>query len=103
MIKKITTTLAVATMVSTTACTSFVGQGIDGRGRVLINADAAGMQAFSDTLNGLVTNGKASPNAETPAWVTRRHYITMKTLKSAPSMDVYTTEEKAALDKEVNK
>jgi len=41
-------------------------------GQVTLMADAKGMRAFSDALNGLVTNGKASPDADTASWQARR-------------------------------
>lgn len=41
-------------------------------GRILIDADAKGMQAFFDGQNGLITNGKATPDATSAHWTTRR-------------------------------
>lgn len=41
-------------------------------GRILISADAAGMRAFGDTMNGMITNGKATPDVDTAAWKIRK-------------------------------
>jgi hypothetical protein len=30
------------------------------------------MQAFGDTMNGMITNGKASPDVDTAAWKVRK-------------------------------
>lgn len=44
-------------------------------GRILISADAEGMRAFSDMQQGLITNGKSSPDVDTPFYSTRREQI----------------------------
>lgn len=41
-------------------------------GYINISADKEGMRAFGDTLNGMITNGKASPDKDTSHWITRR-------------------------------
>ncbi len=41
-------------------------------GHFMMAGDAKGVRAFGDTLNGLITNGKASPDIDTPHWATRR-------------------------------
>lgn len=41
-------------------------------GTIMLAADAKGMKAFGDTLNGLVTNGKASPDQDTAHWIARK-------------------------------
>jgi hypothetical protein len=46
----------------------FVG---DDEGRFLLSSDAEGLRAFGDTLNGLVTEGKASPDIEGAYWKSR--------------------------------
>ena len=62
-------------LASSTACTTTVGQGWNGEGRVLLAADERGMEAFSDMIQGTITNGKASPDTDTGAWETRRQQI----------------------------
>ena len=41
-------------------------------GRILIDADAKGMQAFYDGNNGLISNGKASADIESAHWKLRK-------------------------------
>ena len=41
-------------------------------GRITLSADAAGMRAYGDSLNALITNGKASADKDTSAWRNRR-------------------------------
>lgn len=43
-----------------------------------VQGDAAGVQAAGDMLNGLITNGKASPDTDTPYWQNRQHENTWK-------------------------
>lgn len=57
---------------SVTACGSIVGQSPSEYGYISLSADAEGMRAFGDSLNALVTNGKASPDKETDAWHSRK-------------------------------
>lgn len=52
-------------------------------GNILIQADAKGMAAFGDVMNGLVTNGKATPDVDTPAWSARRHDVSNETARVA--------------------
>jgi hypothetical protein len=55
-------------------------------GRILIDADAKGMQAFGDVLNGMVTNGKASPDKDTAHWQLRKKQAREETVQRyAPS------------------
>lgn len=37
-------------------------------GHIIVSGDSRGMRAFGDALNGLVTNGKASPDTESASW-----------------------------------
>lgn len=41
-------------------------------GNVAVMADAKGMRAFMDGMNGFVTNGKASPDQDTAHWIHRK-------------------------------
>lgn len=43
------------------------------RGHVLVAGDAEGMRAFGDTLNGLVSEGKASADIKGAYWQHREH------------------------------
>jgi len=55
-------------------------------GRIIIDADAKGMQAFGDVLNGMVTNGKASPDKDTAHWQLRKKQAREETVQQyAPS------------------
>jgi len=64
-------------ILSLSACTSQVGQGMFSKeaGRIQISADAQGMDAFWDGVQGAITNGKASPDIETDWYSTRRSKI----------------------------
>ena len=42
-------------------------------GHVTISGDPKGIRAFGDAMNGLITNGKASPDKDTAHWINRRH------------------------------
>ena len=66
------TLTVIALALSVTACGSIVGQSPSEYGYISVSADAEGMRAFGDSLNALVTNGKASPDKETDAWHTRK-------------------------------
>jgi len=37
-----------------------------------MHGDARGLRAFGDTLNGMITNGKANPDSDTAHWNNRR-------------------------------
>lgn len=51
-------------------------------GRVLLYADEKGMQAFGDSLNSLITNGKASADTQdTPAYNLRREQVRASVLR----------------------
>jgi len=52
-------------------------------GFISIRSDARGMRAFGQAMNGLITNGKASPDVDTPYYLGRREEeqeITKRTL-----------------------
>ena len=57
---------------SLSACGHYSNPMPTNNGRILIDADAKGMQAFFDGQNGMITNGKASPDLDTAHWKTRR-------------------------------
>lgn len=52
-------------------------------GRIDISADRAGMEAFSDFMNGAITNGKASPDKTTASWQSRDLQIATRGRKFA--------------------
>lgn len=43
-----------------------------GEGHVAISGDARGIKAFYDGMNGMITNGKASPDQDTAHWQMRK-------------------------------
>ena len=54
------------------------------KGSINLSADAEGMRAFGDTLNGLITNGKESPDKVSAHWLNRKNEereITTRELK----------------------
>lgn len=70
--------------VSNIGCASLVGESLftgEDEGRILISADAEGMKAFGDFANGLVTEGKASPDVKGSYWQNRDTAIKIKALK----------------------
>mgnify|MGYP001011298558 CR=1 FL=1 len=56
--------------------------GTDDRGKILFSADAEGMAAISDAMQGLINNGKASPDVDTPHYQMRREQVRAKALKT---------------------
>jgi hypothetical protein len=55
-------------------------------GRILIDADAKGVQAFLDGFNGAITNGKATADKNTAHWELRKKQSREDTVqKYAPS------------------
>lgn len=77
--RRITFTLALATALS--ACSGTVFESGSEHGRILISADAAGMQAFSDYSNGLVENAKATPDVKSSYWQHRERETAVKGLR----------------------
>lgn len=59
---------------SSTGCSSLVGEGmfVGDKGRILISADAEGMEAFNDLVVGSITTGKASPDTPVEHYDLRR-------------------------------
>jgi hypothetical protein len=76
-------------IVAATGCSSTMGKSwgvAPEEGRIEIAADRAGMEAWSDMLNSLVTNSKASPDVvDTPAWQLRREAIRARHQRLAPT------------------
>jgi hypothetical protein len=84
MQKKIKALVAISLITSQTACSSLVGENLftgEEEGRFLLSADAAGIRAFSDGLNGLVTTGKASPDTKDAYWQRRESGDRVRALK----------------------
>lgn len=73
-------------------------QGMEGafvsedEGRILISSDAEGMRAFGDVLNGMITNGKSTPDTKSSHYALREYQETEKTKRSRG----FTTYAKAA-------
>lgn len=63
--------LAVVLTVSTSACGVISAPPPTSRGHILIDADEAGMRAFADMQNGLITNGKELAGVKSAAWAVR--------------------------------
>jgi hypothetical protein len=62
-------------IISQTACTSLTGEGLfvgEDEGRFLLSADRAGMEAFGDSLNGVISNSRIDPNTESAHWQLRK-------------------------------
>jgi hypothetical protein len=74
---------AAALMSGTSACAVLGGESVTSgdKGRILISADADGMQAFGDMIQGAITNGKASPDTDTAHYGVRREQVRTKALR----------------------
>jgi hypothetical protein len=48
------------------------------QGRFNLSADAEGMRAFGEAMNGLVTTGKAAPNQADSYWLTNQQRVEVK-------------------------
>ena len=58
----------------------------DDSGYVAFEGDAKGVNAFLDGMNGMITNGKASPDKNTAHWITRTRIEREETKRrTAPS------------------
>lgn len=61
----------VAIVVFCSGCTAMAGEDLftgQDEGRFLLSADAEGIRAFGDSMNGLITEGKASPDVKSAYW-----------------------------------
>ena len=79
--KKLTKSILGATCVGLSACSGSVFEGGSDYGRILISADAAGMQAFSDYSNGIIENTKSTPDVKNSYWQHRERETAVKGLK----------------------
>lgn len=71
-------------VLSQTACATFAGESLftgQDEGRFLLSADAEGMRAFADGMNGLITTGKSAPNVEDSYWNQRGKETQFKALR----------------------
>jgi hypothetical protein len=64
-----------------TGCTA-KGRISDSSGYVNLEADEAGMLAFSSLIQGAISNGKASPDQDTTHYQTQRHYEAERTKRA---------------------
>lgn len=72
------------TLATQTACSSLVGESLfvgEDEGRFLISADRAGLEAWSDGMNGILTNGRISPDLESPHWQLRKQQTTARAFR----------------------
>jgi hypothetical protein len=63
--------LAVGIVSLTTGCAGLIGENMftgQDEGRFLLSSDAEGLRAFGDSLTGLITEGKASPDIKSAYW-----------------------------------
>ena len=51
-------------------------------GNIVIAGDAKGMRAFGDVMNGMITNGKASPDQDTAHWQHRKNEVNNETVRA---------------------
>lgn len=67
---------------SLSAC-GVAGSSIAGseHGHITISADKEGMRAYSDMLQGMITNGKSSPDTDTPYYEMRKEQTRIKAVK----------------------
>lgn len=73
----------IAVALSTQACSGVVANNIGEAeyGRVLISADAQGMAAFGDVMNGLVNNTKTPPEIESSHYQLRKEQVRTRGLR----------------------
>jgi hypothetical protein len=50
-------------------------------GYLMLNADAEGLRAFNDGMNGLVTNTKSSPDIKSSYWQNREQETAVRGLR----------------------
>lgn len=69
--------------IAVTGCVGLMGEsvGTRDRGRILISADRAGMQAFGDLMTGAINTGKASPDQDTAHHQLRRKQTLMEGMR----------------------
>lgn len=77
--------LAISTVV--TGCSSqMMGASNRSDGGIMIESSAEGMRAFGDVLNGMISNGKASPDQDTAHWQFRKTQEQTQRMKYAVSL-----------------
>lgn len=64
--------LILAVPIFCSACGAVYTPNMLSDGHIAVIADAPGMRAMMDGMNGLVTNGKASPDKDTAHWIHRK-------------------------------
>ena len=79
-------TIAVILVVAATqtGCSSLVGESLftgEDEGRFLISADAEGLRAWNDGLNGIITNTKEPEGQKSAHWQLREQETGVKALK----------------------
>ena len=65
--------LAILAALSITGCGAIYSPNPLHDGHIAVMADAKGMRSFMDGMNGMITNGKASPDQDTAHWIARKH------------------------------
>lgn len=80
------TIIAAMVVVATTqtGCAGLMGENMfvgDDEGRFLLSADAAGLRAWNDGLNGIITNTKESPDSKSAHWELREQQTGVRALK----------------------
>lgn len=68
--------LAIAVIIGSASCSSNHGS-IGHDGYFQLYGDAKGIEAFSDTINGLVTTGKSAPNVVDSYWKHREFKVVL--------------------------
>lgn len=71
-----------------TGCASMFGESLftsDDEGRFLLSADAEGIRAFGDAMNGLVTTGKSAPNVSDSYWQHRDNVVRFRAVRPSPT------------------
>lgn len=77
-----------------TGCSTITGQSLftdSDEGRLLLDTDRAGLEAWFQGLNGLVTTGKSAPNIKDAYWDTQETNIKTRTfavVKGGKTYDV---------------
>jgi len=71
--------MSVLAAFSCTGCGVISASNPTQRGHILIDADEAGMRAFADMQNALVTNGKEDKGIKSAAWAVREAQETQET------------------------
>ena len=76
--------VGLAVVMSQTACASLVGESLftgQDEGRFLLSTDAEGMRAWSDSLNGIITNTKEPEGQKSAHWQLREQETAVKVMR----------------------